>query len=368
LNRKASPDESLISDDGLLPADSNGLVYPLGERTPATGELIALGSGVRWARLPLSGDLGHINIWLVDDRDEHGEGVAIVDTGMSTPRCRAAWDALLAGPLAGVRITRVVVTHFHPDHVGMAGWLCDRFGVPLWITREEWMIGSLLAADAKEAPPAAIVGGWRSAGWNEDQIGEATSFGWSSFARMVSPIPMSYIRMRDGDVLDFAGEQWRVTVGRGHAPEHACLLNERAGLLIAGDQILPTISSNVSVPFNEPMSDPLGDWLESIDQFLQLPSGLLVLPSHGEPFTGIHLRLAALRDRHHERLDVLLAHLSAPRRVVDCFGTMFRREIQGFDIFPATGEALAHLRWLECRGRVSRSIDAQGVGWFSAIH
>lgn len=370
MARTGSPDESLIGDDSLLPADKGGLSYPLGDQVPAMGEAIPLGSGVRWARLPLSGPggLNHINIWLIDDRDEQGDGVAVVDTGMFTPDGRAAWEALLTGPLAGLRLTRVIVTHFHPDHIGMAGWLCERFGIRLWMTREEWLTASLMRADMRDEPPREVTESWHFAGWSEDQIAQAAALGWRRIAKMVSPVPAGHIRLIEGDMLNLAGEQWRVMIGRGHAPEHACLFNERSGLFIAGDQILPAISSNVSVHAAEPLANPLKDWLDSIDRFLGLPADLLILPAHGQPFMGVDVRLAALRDRHHEQLDMLHAHLREPRRVVDCFAVLFRREINGFFLFPATGETLAHLRWLECEGRVVRRTDAEGVGWFSAVH
>lgn len=369
MARTGSPDESLIGDETALRVDKNGLIYPLGDNVPATGAVISIGSGVRWARMPLSaGDLSHINIWLVDDRDEQGEGVAVIDTGMSIPASREAWELLLAGPLAGTRITRIIVTHYHPDHVGLAGWLCERFDIRLWMTREEWMMGRLQRADDRGMSPDESVEFWRFAGWSQSQIDEAVTQGWINFSNIISPVPASHIRLVEGDTLDFAGQRWRVLIGRGHAPEHACLLNEDARILIAGDQILPTINSNVAVYAYEPYADPLGDWLASIDRFLTLPSDLLALPSHGQPFRGIDIRLAALRDRHHQRLDMLHKHLSEPRRIVDCFPALFRREISGFDLYPATGETLAHLRWLECRGRVVRRNDSDGIGWFSGVH
>jgi glyoxylase-like metal-dependent hydrolase (beta-lactamase superfamily II) len=368
MSRPVTPDESLIAEDEAQRIAPGALTYPFGEQLPTLGEAVPVAPGVRWVRLPLSGELGHINVWLIDDRDAQGDGVAIVDTGMFIGRCVSAWEELIAGPLAGVRITRVIATHFHPDHIGMAGWLCERFRVPLWMTREEWLLGSLLLADAKPIPPDAVIENWRFAGWSHDQREEMKSQGWMGFTQIVSPMPLSFIRMEDGDVIDFADAKWRVVVGRGHAPEHGCLLNEATGVLIAGDQILPTISSNVSVPYFEPLSDPLGDWLASIDRFLELPADLLVLPAHGKPFHGIRARLTALRDEHRKRLDTLFANLDDARRVVDCFPLLFRRAIAGFDLFPATGEALAHLRRLECEGRAARQIDSEGVGWFSAVH
>lgn len=360
-----APDASLIGGDGTLATSHKGLTYPLGNDGPAEGELRMIAPGVGWARIALPGSLGHINVWALDDRDAEGEGVAIVDTGMAIDRCRASWEALFAGPLAGRRVTRVIVTHLHPDHVGLAGWLCDRFGVSLWMTRTEWLMARMLEADRREAPPKEAIAAWRSAGWNEAQIALATSAGWGRFSTIISLLPSSYIRIIDGQEIAIGDMRWRVVVGSGHTPEHACLWEQELRLLIAGDQVLPRISSNVSVTVSEPLGDPLGDWLASIDRLLGLPDDLLVLPAHGEPFTGLHVRLAALRDGHLERLDDLVAFLSEPRTAVDCFPILFRRPLKGDDLFAATGEAMAHLRRLEDLGRTRRLV-AEGVARFVA--
>jgi glyoxylase-like metal-dependent hydrolase (beta-lactamase superfamily II) len=354
----ASPDASL-TDPGE-PYTHKGLTYPFGRRFPDTGELIEIAPGLRWARLPVPGSLKHVNIWVLED----GEGVAVVDTGLDIPPCREAWDALLAGPLAGRTITRLIVTHFHPDHLGLAGWLAERFDAPLWMTRAEWLFGRMLAADVRDHPPREAFAYWRAAGWSEDRIEAEIAKGWGRFAAMVSPVPASYVRMSEGDTLRIGSRDWRVVIGSGHCPEHACLIDDAAGLMIAGDQVLPRITSNVSLSLSEPEGDPLGDWLGSIDKLRALPDSLFVLPSHGDPFTGLHARLDALRDGHGGRLDALVEHLSEPRRGVDCFSVLFARKIEDSSFGLATGEAMAHLRHLEVEGRALREVR-NGVSWFS---
>ena len=338
-----------------------GLTYPLGRRAPAEGELIALAEGVGWARLPIPGSLKHINVWVLDD----GDGVAIVDTGLDIDPCRAGWDALFDGPLRGCAVTRVIVTHFHPDHVGLAGWLVERFGVPLWMTGEEWLFARMLSADVREAPPPEAIAYWRAAGWEEQRIEEEAKKGWGRFASYVSPVPVGFRRMRDGQILEVGARRWRVVTGNGHCPEHACLLDEEGGLLIAGDQVLPRITSNISLSLSEPEGDPLGDWLSSIAKLRTLSDDLLVLPSHGEPFTGLHARLDALAHGHADRLDALHRHLAQPRRGVDCFSTLFARRIEDNMLGLATGEAMAHLRRLEVEGRAAREVR-RGVHWYRA--
>lgn len=359
----ASPDVSLTQDEGFLPTSHRGLIYPFGSSAPAVGEAIAIRAGVSWVRIPMPGSLGHINCWLIED----GARTSVVDTGLNLPMSIEAWEALLqTHPLTTRPVGRVICTHFHPDHVGLAGWLSDRFDAPLWMTRGEWLTLRLLTADARDDVPEEQRCFWRAAGWDDEQIKTAAKNGFAQMRRLVAPLPLSYRRIIDGERIAIGGGEWRVVVGSGHCPEHACLLNERDGLLISGDQVLPRISSNVSLNVTEPEADPLGEWLASIDRLLQLPDDLLVLPAHGDPFTGLHHRLIALRDEHRMRLDLVHVHLSEPRRAIDCFTRMFRRKIESEMLGLASGETLAHLRRLEIEGRAVRDVR-DGVWWYRAV-
>ncbi len=361
-----SPDPTpAVTPDASLADDSyshRGLTYPLGRKTPEQGELITLADGVHWARIPMPGSLNHINVWALDD----GDGAALVDTGLSIPLSRDAWEALFAGPLAGRTITRVIVTHFHPDHIGLAGWLVERFGVRLWMTRGEWTWARMLTTDVRDTPPPEAGAYQRAAGWDEERMAAEAGKGWGRFASVVSPVPLSYVRMQDGDSIRIGQRDWRVVTGNGHSPEHACLVDDEARLIIAGDQVLPRITSNVSLSLSEPEADPLGDWLASIAKLRLLPDDLLVLPSHGEPFTGLHARLDALDEGHRGRLDALHEHISEPKRAVDCFPVLFGRKIDDGNYGLATGEALAHLRHLEASGRAEREVR-DGVNWYRAV-
>jgi glyoxylase-like metal-dependent hydrolase (beta-lactamase superfamily II) len=324
--------------------------------------VIPLAEGIGWTRSPVPGSLNHINLWLLEDDG----GVAIVDTGLNLPAAREAWEAVFAGPLAGRTVTRIVCTHFHPDHLGLAGWLAARFGVRLWMTRGEWLFGRMLTADIRDAPPTEAVAYWRAAGWSEERIEAEAAKGWGRFAAMVSPIPVAMVRLQDGDEVRIGTRTWRIVTGSGHSPEHACLVDHQGGLMIAGDQVLPRITSNVSLSLSEPEADPLGEWLASIAKLRLLPDDLLVLPSHGEPFTGLHARLDALADGHLGRLDALHDHLAEPRRAVDCFPILFGRRIDDSILGLATGEALAHLRHLEAGGRAVREVR-DGAHWYRAV-
>jgi glyoxylase-like metal-dependent hydrolase (beta-lactamase superfamily II) len=359
---EASPDASLTADDSFTETSAAGLTYPWGTSSPSAGETIRIADGISWARLPMPGSLGHINTWLLDDDC----GVVAVDTGLMLSTCSDAWKALFAGALKDVPLSRVLCTHLHPDHVGLAGWLCKQFDVQLWMTRGEWLTARMLTAKTDGETPNEVIQSQIAAGWSEGEIEAQRAVGWARFGKVVYPMPIAYRRIVDGDMLAMGNHMWRVVVGSGHSPEHACLLNEKSGVLVSGDQVLPRISSNVSINVSEPEANPLGEWLASIDKLLMLPDDLLVCPAHGEPFTGLHTRLVALRDEHHGRLDRVVEALAKPHRVVDCFGLLFNRAITNEHRELATGEALAHLRYLERQGRVARSIES-GVHWYQAV-
>lgn len=360
--RPTAPDVN--PDSALAPAaPAVALDYPFGDRVPGPGEIVALAPGIGWARISLPGSLGHINVWLLDEDDG---SVTIVDTGLRLKECKADWAALFAGPLAGKRIARVIVTHFHPDHVGLAGWLCYKHDARLWMTRGEWLTVRMLAADARDAVPDEMTAFWRAAGWDGDQIATASEGGWGRMAKIIAPLPLGYRRIQDGEVIRIGARDWRVVIGSGHSPEHACLVNDEDGIMIAGDQLLPKISSNVSLGITEPEADPLGDWLASLDRLDTLDPQLLICPAHGEVFRGLNARVGAMRDEHLERLDALADHIAhTPARAVDVFPLLFRRKIGDSLRGLATGEALAHLRHLECIGRATRQVK-DDVWWFAA--
>lgn len=340
-------------------ADDNDLQYPF-DTAPEAGSALRVADGVRWLRMPLPFALTHINLWLVRDDD----GWAIVDTGVHLPDTVAAWERVNDELLDGRGPTRVFVTHMHPDHVGMAGWLCARFGIELWMTRGEYYTCRVLAADTGREAPAAGVAFYTACGWSDDDIARyRKTFGM--FGRAVSPLPEAYRRLQDGQRLLFGGATYQVLMGNGHSPEHACLYDERANVLISGDQILPTISSNVGVWPTEPEANPLRDWLASCRRLrTRLPDDVLVLPAHGKPFRGARQRLTALIDEHERGLERLLALCAEPRRACDVFGALFKGRITGSNLIMATGEAVAHLNWLRAEGALRRRTDDDGVHWY----
>jgi len=336
------------------------MTYPF-DAIPEPGQAVPVAPGVQWLRMPLPmAGLNHINVWALED----GEGWALADTGMQTPDTSAHWQRALAGPLLRRPVSRVICTHMHPDHIGMAGWLTRQYDCRLWTTRLEYVTCRMLVADTGREAPADAVRFYRAAGWDEEALAHYKArFG--SFGKAVYALPDSYRRVVDGEELRIGGRAWRAVIGRGHSPEHLCLHCPELDVLIAGDQVLPRITSNVSVFPTEPDANPLGEWLESLAAIGQrIPDTVLVLPSHNEPFRGLHARLEALITGHEQRLVHVREELAAPRRAIDVFGVLFRRRV-GIDMMiMATGESIAHLNCLIARDLAVRELDAAGVAWY----
>lgn len=341
------------------------LNYPHGDRVPEVGKTMEVAPGVFWVRMPLPFSLQWINLWLIDDGLK---GWTIVDTGMPLDDTKAAWRTIFEEQLDGRPVWRVIVTHMHPDHIGNAGWLSRKFpDSELWISRLEYITCRMLVADTGRKAPKAGTDFYHAAGWTEDQIATyCARFG--GFGRGVSQLPDAYRRLEDGMEFDMAGQTWRVVVGNGHSPEHACLYCPQLNVLISGDQLLPKISSNVSVFPTEPAADPLKDWLDSCNKLkASIAADVLVLPAHNEPFTGAHDRLEHLIRGHEVALKRLLQRLTQePRRVVDIFPAIFGRKIGEDVLSMATGEAIAHLNCLIARGQAVVEPDDKGVNWYRA--
>ena len=338
------------------------LTYPFAA-APEVGKVLEVAPGVVWMRMPLPFALDHINIWGLEEE----AGWAVVDTGMGTDETLAAWRALFAGTTEQRPLTRVFGTHMHPDHIGMAGWLTRKFGCRLWMTQLEYLNCRVLTADTGRGAPEDGITFYRRAGWSPAAIeGYQARFG--NFGKRIHALPDSYRRIVDGETIRIGAHTWRVIVGTGHSPEHACLYCADLKLLISGDQVLPRISSNVSIHPTEPDADPMREWLESLAKLKrEVPDDVLVLPSHNDCFRGLHARLDYLAASQERTLDRLRKTLQEPRRAVDVFAALFGRAIDEADaglLNLATGESLACLNYLWHRGEVQKSLDSAGVSWY----
>ena len=322
------------------------LSFPWAE-APQPGHTREVAPGVFWLRMPLPFKLDHINLYLL--RHEHGW--VVVDTGLNTPQSREVWEQVFTGLFDGAPVLAVIATHFHYDHCGLLGWLVDRFQCPAYMSFGEYQ--SMFVTPPKgDQPNWAFNEFYRRCGLNEAQIDEFRPM----LAQMSYAIdaPTSFRRLRDNDLLSIGGRQWRVVMGAGHSPEHACLYSEDDQLLLAGDQILPRITSSVCITVIEPEANPLGEWMASLRRFRNLPDSVLVLPAHERPFQGLHHRLSQLQQHHEAHLEALVAALDEPKTVLELRPVMFPSIRNSFDLLMATGETLAHLHFLRDEGVLTR--------------
>jgi glyoxylase-like metal-dependent hydrolase (beta-lactamase superfamily II) len=332
----------------LRTSDSE-LEFPWAERLPAAGSLLPVADGVHWVRMPLPLALDHISLWVLDDDD----GVTLVDCGFSSDATRECWDALHAGPLAGRPVRRLIVTHFHPDHLGLAWWLGERWGVQPWMAAAEWEWAQRVWHRVPGHNRADALELFRRHGSGEDFLAEGGKR-YDLYRRGVAALPAGYRPIADGEPIGIGGREWRVIVGHGHSPEHCALHCASLGVLISGDMVLPRITTNVSVWPNDPEADPLGRFLASLARYRELPADTLVLPSHGRVFRGLRARIDQLADHHAERLDELEHALGTPCTAAQLLPVLFRRALDTEATAFAMGEAIAHLNHLWALGRAHR--------------
>lgn len=334
---------------------STELHYPI-EGLPEPGTAVEVADGVHWIRMPLPFALDHINLWLLRD----GAGWVIVDSGFATDATRRHWEQIFERRLGGRPVHRIVVTHLHPDHLGLAAWLAERFDAAVWMTQAEFLYARALWSAADSGLPLPFADLFRRHGLDEARAG-AIGARTGAYRRGVPRLPAEFRRLAGDDRLDIDGRPWRIIIGQGHSPEHAALYCEALGLLISGDMVLPKISTNVSVSPLEPEGNPLALFLASLERYRPLPDDTLVLPSHGAVFRGLHRRLDALGHHHRERFALLEDACRTPRTAAELLTALFRRELDPHQLVFAMGEAIAHLNYLMHAGRLQRVTGADRI-------
>ncbi|NYT61541.1 MBL fold metallo-hydrolase [Alcaligenaceae bacterium] len=348
-------------------ANEQKLSYPWGDTLPEFGTTHPVADGVRWVRMPLPFALDHINLWLLRDKIDGREGWTIVDCGVSRDEIKGHWNQIFENELDGLPVLRIIVTHMHPDHLGLAYWLCEKWNAPLWITMTDYSVARLWSQPAEKGKEAGGPNGaaaaehFRRHGLIDQEALEQIKGRANYYPGLVPDVPSRFCRMMNGDRISIGGRDWQVIVGYGHAPEHASLFCDTLQVLISGDMVLPRISTNISVFNYEPEGNPLPLYLNSLRAYDSLPEDTLVLPSHGRPFRGLHERIAQQHSHHAERLEEVLTACSEPQSTIDILPVMFKRKLDLHQMTFAMGEALAHLHALYFDGQLERSIGADDI-------
>ena len=311
--------------------------------------------GIQWLRMPMPFPLDHINLWLLKDDDNW----TLVDTGYNTEEVRGLWRAVISNFEDCQSISRLIVTHFHPDHMSLAGWFVVELGADLWMSHAEWLQAHVNQGDGVTDDLERRIAFYRQHGLDEEAIAGYCA-ARSDFSNVILPIPDTFRRIGQGDEVTIGGRIWRVITGGGHSPEHTCLWCEDANVLISGDQVLPRITSHVSVFYYEPHGDPLRRFLASFDRFRHLPHDVLVLPSHNLPFRGLHDRLDAIAAHHRDRLEMTHAACAEPRTAAELIGAIFSRPLDAIQTTFAFGETLAHTNYLVSDGHLLREQASGG--------
>jgi glyoxylase-like metal-dependent hydrolase (beta-lactamase superfamily II) len=346
------------------------LHYPLGDTLPELGHAIDVAPGVKWLRMGLPFALNHINLWLLRDHMDGQDGWTVVDCCIDRPESRAQWEQVFVNALEGLPIIRVIVTHMHPDHVGLAHWLCERWGVMLWMSGTDYNVVRMACVPGSDFDGIESAHFFAKHGLVDVATQDKLKARKTYFTSLVPALPASYRRMMDGNIIHSGSQSsrlaWRCISGYGHAPEHIALYCEEAKILIGGDMMLPRISTNVSVYNIEPESNALQLFLDSIDKFAPCAADTLTLPSHGKPFVGMHERIKQLHDHHAERLDEVRDTCAAqPSSAADVLPVMFKRELDLHQTTFAMGEVIAHLHYLWFKGELTRELGADGIYRFT---
>lgn len=324
------------------------LMFPFAE-PPEPKEMHEVAPGIFWARIPLPFRLNHVNVYLIQD----GDGWAIVDTGIANDSTRANWEALLHGPLAGQRVTKVIITHFHPDHIGLAGWLCERFNAPLLTSQTSYLSCKNISLDPGAFDAQSYRYFYQQHGMPEETAASVCTLG-HAYLRMVAPLPPTFKRLVAGDHLTLGGRRFEILSGDGHAPEQTMLFSPEGHVLLAADQVLAKITPNISVWAAEPDGDPLGLYLRSLRSLMaNLPEDTFVLPGHQLPFVGLHQRGEELVVHHQHRCALITeACRLAPMTVADLVPVLFPRPLDPHELGFAFSETHAHVNHMVAEGEI----------------
>lgn len=342
---------------------SGEMIFPWLE-PPSHGRTLELAPGLLWLRARLPYGLDHINIYLVAD----GKGWAVIDTGLGDTSTREMWEALLDGPLAKYQLTRVFVTHFHPDHVGLAGWLTERFGLALSMPRSEYLYSVVLRSTLPGRDSDLYRRFYQAHGLAENLIDEVLSIG-HEYLHRTTDLPTSYTRLEHSQEISIGDRSLLVITGGGHSSEQAMFYCKNERLFFSADQVIARISPNISISPIEPHADPLRAYLQSLNSLIKdVSPDVLVLPGHGLPFRGLHERLNMLIAHHRDRCDTIQAACRLiPQSASDLLSVVFKRQLDAHQTGFAFGEVLAHINYMHQRGDLGYAAEIDGIQRHVAI-
>ncbi len=339
------------------------LAFPY-DKSPHPGALTEVAAGVYWLQMPLPMSLNHINLYLLEGKD----GWTIVDAGIRGAETRDLWQQIFDSQLKGKPVDQLICTHMHPDHTGQAGFISELWQAPLLMSYGEYYQARVMSTMMRDGGSWQMSDYFVHAGMDQAFLDEMKA-SRSNFAPDADdkPLPSSFIRLRDGETLKIGDNLWQIITGNGHSPEHVCLYCKEQRLLISGDQILPIITSNVSVQPTEPFANPMVGWLDSHEKFKKLlPDDVLVLPAHNAPFYGVQERLQQLIDHHEDRMLLIEENCAEPQRAIDLLPCLFMRELKDYSLFMGLGECIAHIHCLMSRNRINRTLK-DGVYYYQSI-
>ena len=336
----------------------NNIKFPV-EKFPSNKKVLEIQPGIYWARFLLPSLISHVNLYVIEEID----GITIIDTGLSVTSCIDNWSYILKNEFKNKDIKRVIVTHHHPDHIGLIGWFKDNFGAEIWTSRSSWLTSRMLTLDEKDVISKEVLNFWLSAGMPSEILQKKCLEKPFNFGDFVEDIPLGYRRILDNEILTIGNKKWNVKLVDGHAPEQILLFCPETKIVISGDQILPRISPNISVYPTEPSADPLGEYLESCENLLKIKDlGYLVLPGHNLPFYGLKTRIKQLLSHHKSALHRIENYIEKkPKSAYDIFLPLFNKKIRRSELVLALGEAVAHVNYLWKRDIIKKEINEKGV-------
>ena len=320
--------------------------------------LVELTPGIYWVRFNLSSVVSHVNAYILRD----GNGITIIDTGISSIDCKQIWEKIFIDEFKGVKVNRLIITHHHPDHLGLLGWFHERFQAEIWSSRVAWLTARMLTLDVHETTSLDVLSFWYGAGMPGSLLSKKKKERPFNFCDYVDPIPLGYRRIVDHERIFIGDNCWQINFGHGHAPEHLTLHCPELNIFISGDQILPGISPNLSVYPTEPNANPVGEFIETCEKLLKIEDReYLVLPGHNLPFWGLKVRIKQLLNHHYAALSRILDFLTLePGTAADIFSSLYLRKIRESEYSLALGEAVGHLNYLWHQKKISRNIKKDG--------